>query len=90
MYQDDLVKSVKGLRKYLKKLKPTDDYVRGYKDAKVIIDEVLGDVVEVLKESLYCEVCGESPATHRILNEDPMAWERTYNTIAVCDKCKGK
>ena len=42
-------------------MKPTDDYVRGYKDAKVMIDEVLVDVIQVLKESLYCEHCYDRP-----------------------------
>ena len=30
MYQEDLVKSAKSLKKYLKQLKPTDEYARGY------------------------------------------------------------
>ena len=29
------------MRRYLKKMKPTDDYVRGYKDAKLMMDETL-------------------------------------------------
>ena len=30
-------------------MKPTDDYVRGYKDAKLIIDESLKKAIEYIK-----------------------------------------
>ena len=38
------------MRKYLKKMKPTDDYVRGYKDAKLMMDETLKDAIEYIKD----------------------------------------
>ena len=37
------------MRRYLKKMKPTDDYVRGYKDAKLMIDETLEEAIEHIK-----------------------------------------
>ena len=30
-------------------MKPTDDYVRGYKDAKLMIDETLKDAIQYIK-----------------------------------------
>ena len=82
MYQDDVVKSINSLKKYLKKMKPTDDYVRGFKDAQGIIQEVLGDVEDVLKHFLYCDNCQERPAEHfgskRV---------RHLGSGKVCDKC---
>jgi len=38
------------MRRYLKKMKPTDDYVRGYKDAKLMMDETLKDTIEYIKD----------------------------------------
>ena len=80
MYQDDIVKSIKTLQKYLKKMKPTDDYVRGFKDAQEIMQEILGDAYDVLKHFLYCDDCAKQPATH---------FGRRYNGDKVCDKCLG-
>jgi len=37
------------MRRYLKKMKPTDDYVRGYKDAKLMMDETLERAIEHIK-----------------------------------------
>jgi len=37
------------MRRYLKKMKPTDDYVRGYKDAKLMMDETLKDAIQYIK-----------------------------------------
>jgi len=31
-------------------MKPTDDYVRGYKDAKLMMDETLKDTIEYIKD----------------------------------------
>jgi hypothetical protein len=89
MYQKDLVKSVKSLKKYLKRLKPTDEYVRGYKDAKVMIDKVLDDVIKVLRETLYCDKCGEYPKKHKTKIEYNLNYyDDEY--IEVCNKCKDK
>jgi len=37
------------MRRYLKKMKPTDDYVRGYKDAKLMMDETLKKTIDHIK-----------------------------------------
>ena len=37
------------MRRYLWKMNPTDDYVRGYKDAKLMIDESLKKAIEYIK-----------------------------------------
>ena len=37
------------MRRYLKKTKPTDNYVRGYKDAKLMMDESLKKAIEYIK-----------------------------------------
>ena len=37
------------MRRYLKKMKPTDDYVRGYKDAKLMMDETLEETIKHIK-----------------------------------------
>ena len=89
MYQKDLVKSVKSLKKYLKRLKPTDEYVRGYKDAKVMIDKVLDDVIKVLRETLYCDKCGENPKEHTVkIKHNMNAYDDEY--IEVCNECNNK
>lgn len=31
-------------------MKPSDDYVRGYKDAKYMIDKALKDAIDVMQE----------------------------------------
>ena len=66
MYQGDLVKSIKSLKKYLKNMKPTDDYVRGYKDAQIMIQQTLDDVLDVIKPIFYCQDCEEVPAEHYV------------------------
>ena len=72
-------------------MKPTDEYVRGYKDAKVMIDKVLNDVIDVLKETLYCERCHEYPQTHSVsLGIDPMDYNAIEEFKQVCNKCKNK
>ena len=38
------------MRRYLKKMKLTDDYVRGYKDAKLMMDETLKEAIEYISE----------------------------------------
>ena len=98
MYQDDLVKSAKSVKKYLKRLKPTDEYVRGYKDAKYIIDVFMEDVIDVLKAQLYCNDCQEYPAEHTVgLGLDPCNFysgdnlhEQTEEYVEVCEKCYNK
>jgi len=92
MYQEDLVKSAKSLKKYLKRLKPTDEYVRGYKDAKEMIDVFMNDVINVLKEQLYCNDCQEYPAEYTVgLGLDPMNYhEHNEEYIEVCEKCYKK
>ena len=47
--KDNIVESLERMRRYLKKMKPTDDYVRGYKDAKLMMDETLKRAVEHIK-----------------------------------------
>ena len=37
------------MRRYLWKMKPSDDYVRGYKDPKLMIDETLERAIEHIK-----------------------------------------
>ena len=64
-----MVKDIKSLRKYLKKMKPTDEYVRGYNDAKSIIDEVLDQVEEILIDMFYCQSCQEKDGEHIIPHE---------------------
>jgi hypothetical protein len=89
MYQEDLVKSAKSLKKYLKRLKPTDEYVRGYKDAKEMIDVFMDDVIEILKAHLYCDECGEYPAEHtNTIVHNFNRYDNEY--IEICNNCKQK
>ena len=46
---DNIIESLERMRRYLWKMKPTDDYVRGYKDAKLMIDESLKKAIEYIK-----------------------------------------
>ena len=46
----NIIESLERMRRYLKKMKPTDDYVRGYKDAKLMMDETLKDTIEYIKD----------------------------------------
>ena len=67
-------------------MKPTDEYVRGYKDAKVMIDQLLTDVLDILIPHLYCDKCEEYPKEHTIKIEYNMnSYDNEY--IEVCDKC---
>ena len=47
---DNIIESLERMRRYLKKMKPTDDYVRGYKDAKLMMDETLKEAIEYITE----------------------------------------
>ena len=47
---NNIIESLERMRRYLKKMKPTDDYVRGYKDAKLMMDETLKEAIEYIKE----------------------------------------
>ena len=87
MYQEDLVKSAKSLKKYLKRLKPTDEYVRGYKDAKVMIDVLMNDIIDVLKEKFYCDYCQEHPSEHTLkIVHNFNKYDDEY--VEICNKCK--
>ena len=87
MYQEDLVKSAKSLKKYLKQLKPTDEYVRGYKDAKEMIDVFMDDVINVLIERFYCDYCGEEPAEHTVkIVHNFNKYDDEY--LEICNNCK--
>ena len=46
--KDNIIESLERMRRYLKKMKPTDDYVRGYKDAKSMIDETLKETIKYI------------------------------------------
>ena len=48
--KNNIIESLERMRRYLKKMKPTDDYVRGYKDAKLMMDETLKDTIEYIKD----------------------------------------
>ena len=48
--KDNIIESLERMRRYLKKMKPTDDYVRGYKDAKLMMDETLKETIKYIKE----------------------------------------
>ena len=47
--KENIIESLERMRRYLKKMKPTDDYVRGYKDAKLMMDESLKKAIEYIK-----------------------------------------
>ena len=47
--KENIVETLERMRRYLWKMKPTDDYVRGYKDAKLMIDESLKKAIEYIK-----------------------------------------
>ena len=49
-------------------MKPTDDYVRGYNDAKSIIDELLVQVEHIFIDMYYCDDCSSKEAEHFISN----------------------
>ena len=48
--KNNIIESLERMRRYLKKMKPTDDYVRGYKDAKLMMDETLKEAIEYIKK----------------------------------------
>ena len=48
--KENIIESLERMRRYLKKMKPTDDYVRGYKDAKLMMDETLKEAIEYIKK----------------------------------------
>ena len=48
--KENIIESLERMRRYLKKMKPTDDYVRGYKDAKLMMDETLKEAIEYISE----------------------------------------
>jgi len=48
--KNNIIESLERMRRYLKKMKPTDDYVRGYKDAKLMMDETLKEAIEYISE----------------------------------------
>ena len=47
--KENIIESLERMRRYLKKMKPTDDYVRGYKDAKLMMDETLKKTIDHIK-----------------------------------------
>jgi hypothetical protein len=54
-----------------------------------MIDKVLDDVIKVLKETLYCDKCGEYPKKHSTKIEYNLNYyDDEY--IEVCNKCKDK
>ena len=48
--KNNIIESLERMRRYLEKMKPTDDYVRGYKDAKLMMDETLKEAIEYIKD----------------------------------------
>ena len=45
----NIIDALKDMRKYLKKMKLTDEYVRGYKDAQSIMDETLERTIDIIE-----------------------------------------
>ena len=45
-YDEDLIKGIKNIKKFVSKVKARDDYARGYEDGKVIMLDVL-DIIEL-------------------------------------------
>ena len=45
-YEEDLIKGIKNIKKFVSKVKARDDYARGYEDGKVIMLDVL-DIIEL-------------------------------------------
>ena len=64
--------SLKNLEKklYDDKIKSYD--FSGYKDAKVMVDQLLADVLDILIPHLYCDKCGENPKEHTMKIEHNM------------------
>tara|TARA_B110000495_G_C22733498_1_gene430383 strand:- start:320 stop:508 length:189 start_codon:yes stop_codon:yes gene_type:complete len=51
-YDEDIIKILKYMKDFIKKVKTQDYYVRGYEDARVIMIEVLDYVINKLEEDL--------------------------------------
>tara|TARA_R100000742_G_C4268228_1_gene86574 strand:- start:915 stop:1103 length:189 start_codon:yes stop_codon:yes gene_type:complete len=49
-YDEDIIKILKYIKDFLKKVKTQDYYVRGYEDARVIMLEVLDFVINKLEQ----------------------------------------
>ena len=49
-YDEDIIKILKNIRDFIKKVKTQDYYVRGYEDARMIMMEVLDIVIERMEE----------------------------------------
>ena len=49
-YDEDILKILKYMKDFIKKVKTQDYYVRGYEDARVIMLEVLDYVIDKLEE----------------------------------------
>ena len=48
-YNEDLVKNLKKLKAFLKKVKPQDYYVRGFEDSRIIMIEVVEIIIQKLE-----------------------------------------
>jgi hypothetical protein len=51
-YDEDIIRILKYMKDFIKKVKTQDYYVRGYEDARVIMIEVLDYVINKLEEDL--------------------------------------
>ena len=49
-YDEDIIKILKKMRDFIKRVKTQDYYVRGYEDARMIMMEVLDIVIERMEE----------------------------------------
>tara|TARA_B100000579_G_C22686672_1_gene782931 strand:+ start:603 stop:803 length:201 start_codon:yes stop_codon:yes gene_type:complete len=50
-YNEDIVKCLKKMRDFIKRVKTQDYYVRGYEDARLIMLEVLEHVINQLEQN---------------------------------------
>lgn len=49
-YNEDLLKNLKKIKVFLKKVKPQDYYVRGFEDSRIIMIEVIEIIINRLEK----------------------------------------
>ena len=63
---EDLIKRLKMIKEFIKKVKAKDSYVRGYADARGMMMETIDETITEIGSKLHCQFCGNEYADSSI------------------------
>ncbi len=76
---EDLIKRLKMIKEFIKKVKAKDSYVRGYADARGMMMETIDEAVAEIESQLDCQFCDKEKANTAV--------EYMGDSALICGSC---